>query len=247
MRAVAPYGVPVPAVPVICEDASIVGRPFVVMDMVDGDAFDVALATHGSAAVAASTLEALRCVHAVPRAHTGIGGDDALDLAGERARWTALMQRGDEEHTGAARMLERAMGSRPPAEREPTLVHGDYHYGNLLFDGSRVAAVLDWEIAQLGQPLLDLASLCVIAERRRFPDDPNPNGLVEITTEELIAAYGADPGEMRWYVALGCYKYAAIFAYNLGLHRRGKRVDPHYERLAPTIGGLIARGLELLS
>ena len=51
---------------------------------------------------------------------------------------------------------------------------------------------------------------------------------------------------MRWYLALSLYKYAAIFGYNLMLHRRGKRPDPMYEGLTDTIVGMIDEGIALL-
>jgi aminoglycoside phosphotransferase (APT) family kinase protein len=117
----------------------------------------------------------------------------------------------------------------------------------MLFRGPEVVAVLDWEIAQVGQPLLDLGCLCVVSERRNFENAPNPGGSVDLPVEDLYALYGAEPGEMNWYLAMSLYKYAAIFGYNLMLHRRGKRPDPMYELLTDTITGMIAEGVKLLS
>src|SRR2546430_2236545 len=125
----------------------------------------------------------------------------------------------------AHRLLERQ-----PRPGPPVLVHGDYHFGNMLFDGGRVAAVVDWEIAQLGQPLLDL---CCIS-------------LSHVSADAVREMYGADPDDYRWYRALTYYKYAAIFGYNLMLHRRGKRPDPSYEQRTDTILGFIDRGVRVL-
>ena len=248
MRALASRRLPVPRIVASCEDPAVLdGRPFILMERIAGASFREALATYGSAAIAGATVECLRRVHAVPRAESGLAGEEPMPLGGELDRWSALMQRGVSDLVGGASTLAERLRARMPAPVEPVLVHGDYHYGNLLFGGAEVVAILDWEIAQVGQPLLDLATLCVIADRRAFATDPNPGGAVEVTSEELVRLYGADPEAMTWYLALGCYKYAAIFAYNLGLHRRGKRVDPHYEELAPTITGLIARGRDLVS
>src|SRR5207302_5875516 len=94
---------------------------------------------------------------------------------------------------------------------------------------------LDWEIAELGQPLLDLGCLCSMTVRRRFADAPSPGGAVAIEMDELFTLYGVDADEMRWYVALSLYKYAAILGYNLMLHRKGRRPDPMYEGLTGTI------------
>ncbi len=100
----------------------------------------------------------------------------------------------------------------------------------MLFDGGRVAAVVDWEIAQLGQPLLDP---CCIS-------------LSHVTADRVREMYGADPDDYRWYLALTFYKYAAIFGYNLMLHRRGKRPDPSYEQRTDTIVGFIDQGVGVL-
>jgi aminoglycoside phosphotransferase (APT) family kinase protein len=105
---------------------------------------------------------------------------------------------------------------------------------------------LDWEIAQLGQPLIDLGCLCVMSQRRSFEGAPNPGGGVDVGVERLMELYGANRDEFRWYLAFSCYKYAAIFGYNLMLHRRGKRPDPMYEEMTSTITGWIERGRELL-
>jgi hypothetical protein len=59
--------------------------------------------------------------------------------------------------------------------------------------------------------------------------------------------YGADRQDYRWYLALTLYKYAAIFGYNLMLHRRGKRPDPSYELRTDTIVGFIDQGISVLA
>src|SRR5205823_5438627 len=132
-------------------------------------------------------------------------------------------------------------------ERPPVLVHADYHYGNMLFRDGLVVALLDWEIAQLGQPLLDLACLVVVAQASRSGLERVPGGgAVSVPDDVLLGMYGADPAEFRWYLAFTYYKYAAIFGYNLMLHRRGKRPDPVYEERTTTIMDFIAEADRLL-
>jgi aminoglycoside phosphotransferase (APT) family kinase protein len=177
---------------------------------------------------------------------TGIGDEDAVGLQVEMMRWAMLMQRAPEELTTRAGELGGLLAAQIPVERRPTLVHGDYHYGNMLFRGSEVAAVLDWEIAQIGQPLLDLGCLCIVAIRRQYQGAPNPGGAINVSMEELFRMYGVDAEEMRWYAAMSLYKYAAIFGYNLNLHRKGRRPDPMYEGLTDTIVGMIDEGITLL-
>jgi aminoglycoside phosphotransferase (APT) family kinase protein len=161
-------------------------------------------------------------------------------------RWAMLMQRAPEELTGRAGELGGLLAMKIPEERPPTLVHGDFHFGNMLFHGPKVVAVLDWEIAEIGQPLLDLGCLTVMTIRRQYRDAPNPGGAIDLTVDDFIGLYGIPLDEMRWYTAMSLYKYAAILGYNLMLHRRGKRPDPMYEGLTGTIAGMIDEGISLL-
>src|SRR5207253_929696 len=82
-----------------------------------------------------------------------------VPLHAELRRWTWLVERAPAELTGDAPQLARRLETGVPHDTGPVVVHGDYHFGNMLFAGSRVSAVLDWEIAELGHPLLDLCCL----------------------------------------------------------------------------------------
>src|SRR5438309_11812472 len=122
------------------------------------------------------------------------------------------MERAPSELTGRAPRLAELLLATLPASRPAVLVHADFHYGNMLFRRGEVVAVLDWEIAELGQPLLDLACLSVIArsgatERGNVPG----GGVVLVSDQELLELYGgADAVEFNWYLALTFYKYAGI-------------------------------------
>jgi aminoglycoside phosphotransferase (APT) family kinase protein len=231
MAALNAQGLPVPAIVATSEEAVVDGRPFVLMEAIHGDRVEQAIDTGSNPLqLASSAVEVLRRLQAVPCENTGIGGEDPMPLEGEVARWTWLMERAPAELTGQAPRLAQLLVERQPQPGRPVLVHGDYHFGNMLFHGGRVAAVVDWEIAQLGQPLLDL---CCIS-------------LSHVSAESVREMYGADPNDYRWYLALTHYKYAAIFGYNLMLHRRGKRPDPSYEQRTDTILGFIDQGIGVL-
>jgi len=231
MAALNAQGLPVPAIVATSETPVVDGRPFVLMEAIHGDRVDQAI-DGGSdpLQLASSAVDVLRRLQAVPCENTGIGGEDPMPLEGEVARWTWLMERAPAELTGEAPRLARLLAERPPLPRPPVLVHGDYHFGNMLFDAGRVTAVVDWEIAQLGQPLLDP---CCIS-------------LSHVPADAVLEMYGADRQDYRWYLALTLYKYAAIFGYNLMLHRRGKRPDPSYEQRTDTILGFIDQGISVL-
>jgi aminoglycoside phosphotransferase (APT) family kinase protein len=240
MAALHAAGLPVPAIPKMSADPIIDGRPFVLMDAVDGERIEKVGAHESSKEIAASAVTVLKRLHALPIDRSGIGGEEPMTLQGEMMRWAWLMQRAPEELTTRAGELGGLLAAEVPEPRAPTLVHGDYHYGNMLFRGAEVVAVLDWEIAEIGQPLLDLGCLAVVAVR-------HPGDWPDVDLAQLLDAYGVSEDEMRWYLAMSMYKYAAIFGYNLMLHRRGKRPDPMYEGLTTTITGMIDEGVELLS
>ena len=246
MAALHASGLPTPAIPVLTSDPVVDGRPFVLMDAVAGVRIEKTGLQQKPLDIAGSAVRVLKELHALPLDKTGIGEEEPIGLPAEMLRWLWLMERAPQELTGRAGELGGHLAARVPAERAPTLVHGDYHYGNMLFKGHEVVAVLDWEIAQIGQPLLDLGCLCIVSHRRRYEGAPNPGGSIDIAVEDLYRLYGADAAEMRWYLAMSLYKYAAIFGYNLMLHRRGKRPDPMYEGLTDTITGMIDEGIALL-
>ena len=249
MAALNARGLPVPAIPAVSAEPVVDGRPFVLMEAIVADRIETTARQQDHLAIATSAVAVLRSLHAVPTAETGIGDEEPMPLAGEMMRWAWLMERAAPDLTGRAPELGGLLAEHVPAEVPPTLVHGDYHMGNLLFRGPEVAAVLDWEIAQLGQPLLDLACLCVMVARRRFGGDTAPGGSIDVEIADFVRLYGADPERMRWYLALSLYKYAAILGYNLMLHRKGRRPDPMYETesMARTIGGMIDDGIETLT
>jgi aminoglycoside phosphotransferase (APT) family kinase protein len=243
MAALHDAGLPTPAVPVICSDPVVDGRPFVLMERISGERIETTATHERPHDIARHAVDVLKRMQALALDQTGIGDEEPVPLQVEMMRWAMLMQRAPEELTTRAGELGGLLAAQVPVERRPTLVHGDYHYGNMLFHGSDLVAVLDWEIAEIGQPLLDLGCLCIVAVRRQYQGAPNPGGAIDVSMEELFDIYGVKASEMRWYAALSLYKYASIFGYNLMLHRRGKRPDPMYEGLTDTITGMIEEGI----
>ena len=239
MAALHEAGLPTPAIAKMSSDPVIDGRPFILMERVPGVRIEKVAQDQKPRDIAAGAVELLKRLQALPLDKTGIGDEDPVPLQVEMMRWAVLMQRAPEELTRRAGELGGLLAAQVPVEGRPTLVHGDYHSVNLLFDGARPTTVLDWEIAEVGQPLLDLGALCVVAGR-------HPGDWPVIPHREMFELYGVDETEMRWYIAMTLYKYASIFGYNLMLHRKGRRPDPMYEGLTDTIVAMIDTGIGLL-
>lgn len=246
MAALHSAGLPAPAIERMSSDPVIDGRPFILMERAPGVRIEQTAREQIPQDIGTSAVEVLKRLQALPVAETGIGGEAAMPLEAEMMRWGALMQRAPEELTQRAGELGGLLAAHLPSERPPTLVHGDYHYGNMLFREGGVVGVLDWEIAQIGQPLLDLACLSVVAHAGRAGEGVPGGGKVDVDDGDLLQMYGADPGDYTWFLALTYYKYASIFGYNLMLHRRGKRPDPTYETRTTTIVEFIEEGIRLL-
>jgi prepilin-type processing-associated H-X9-DG protein len=245
MAALAAAGAPAPPVIVCSSEPVIDGRAFALMQVARGSAWQEAREALGDTAVTRAALEALRAVQ-----HVDIAGLDA-DLPSfspveEVERWAALLGRVPQEILPPMERLREALLATAPAQAGRCLVHGDYHYGNLLFADGHVTAVLDWEIASTGDPLTDVASLAVASHRRGYAPEPNPTGGLNVPPTLVAEMCGADPGRFAWFFAQSCFKYTAILGFNLELHRRGKRPDPIYESLRMTMNGLPHDGLAAL-
>src|SRR5689334_11201030 len=163
MAALHKAGLPTPAIAKMSSDPVIDGRPFVLMERASGVRIEKVALEQKPRDIAAGAVGVLKRLQAIPLERTGIGDEDPVPLQVEMMRWGALMQRAPEELTRRAGELGGLLAAQVPAEGSPTLVHGDYHPGNMLFADGKVVALLDWEIAEIGQPLLDLGALSIVA------------------------------------------------------------------------------------
>jgi aminoglycoside phosphotransferase (APT) family kinase protein len=246
MAAVSAAGLPAPRVFDSSSEPLVDGRSFAVLELVEAMGWEEAVEATSHRAVAESAVAALKSLRRLPLSATGIGDEAVSSPAAELQRWGGLLERAPEFLHEPGRVLAARLEQTAPLSHSVGLVHGDLHYGNMLFSESEVIAIVDWEIAALSDPLLDLGCLAVASIRRKYPDEPNPAGAVEIPPGELVAMYGVEPEQAAWFIALSCLKYGAIMGYNLNLHRRGKRLDPVYEALQGTMRGLLEDGLVVL-
>ena len=244
MRALAGSGVPVPTVADMGDDP----EPWFAVGWVDGatirptddspPAFDPPT-TH---AVALDAVRVLRRLHDAPVP------DELGDPVAPRdavLRWDRFLERAaDPELVKDGPELRQRLLDGAPDGARVGVVHGDFQWGNVMADGERVVAVVDWELARVGTVLDDLGWLCVFSDPESWHGDRVVAGIP--SPEELIEAYGAEPAEVAWHRAFAGYAFGVIIGLNLMLHRRGKRPDPYYEVLAPSAPRMLARARGVL-
>jgi aminoglycoside phosphotransferase (APT) family kinase protein len=268
LAALFPLGVPVPAPLGVCDDPSVIGAPFHVMAHVDGvilrGALPAEVAALGDAAPAVlrglsrAFAETLAGLHAVPvsegpLAALGRGeGYVQRQVAGWTKRWVASRT----DDVPAMDAVAAALAARLPPEQSPALVHNDFKFDNLVLDRgdlSRVRAILDWEMATVGDPLLDLGTSLAYWVEASDPPIFRSLGLGVTalpgcaTRAELVAAYaaasGRDAGAMRdvgWYHGFGLFKVAVIAQQIYARHVRGLTSDPRFGRLGEVVVALAA-------
>ncbi|MER5427807.1 phosphotransferase family protein [Streptomyces sp. NPDC002588] len=245
LRALTGSPVPVPGLVTVDEDEP----AWFAMEFVDGEAIEPVLDEHRLDPVLCRTR--MLALAGVLRDLHGAAAEPAepLDPAGELDRWTRTMRAVPTELRPGAEDLLSALAAGLPASVPPTLTHGDFRLGNVLCQGERPAAVVDWEIWAYGDPRIDLAWFLLFADHRNFPrlGRAVPGLPAE---EELLAAYldgRPEPPALDWFRALARTKMAAIMGHNLRRHREGRHHDPDQERLPPTIAAMIRTAGDILA
>jgi aminoglycoside phosphotransferase (APT) family kinase protein len=220
--------VPVPDARALCEDESVIGTPFYVMERLDGivphDPADLAVADPATnRATAAAYVRILCDIHAVDVDRVGLGGLAKRDGYLERqvARWTDQWARSKDVDSPEIDALAARLQRRMPRQEATTLVHGDYRLGNLMLDADdtgRVVAVFDWEMATLGDPLSDLGYALLWWGSSDRPVTHPSQTVADLpgfpTGRELVERYAIRTGrgcdDVAWYMALAAFKLAII-------------------------------------
>jgi len=263
MSALASTPVPVPAMVALCEDTSVIGAPFYVMEYVEGAILrrtrDTAhLTNHQRTTLACQLIDTLADLHDVDPAEVGLGDFGHPDgfLGRQVRRWTQQLNQSRSREIPGFDELADELARRVPVSQKATVVHGDYRLDNVLVGPDQeIRAVLDWEMATLGDPLCDLGLLPVYAAPAPevagiVSDGMGPhNGFPSI--DSLIQRYaersGLDVSHLSWYTALGYYKLAVICE---GIHYRyaaGQTVGPGFDRIGDIVEPLVSAGREALT
>lgn len=252
LRALHAAGLPVPDVPWAGADDTWFGTPFVMMTFLPGMPFFVwqpdASFDRSPAAVA---LLWQQCIDALVQLHRFDwplhlpGWERPTTLLDEVTRWDRIVAKSPEPAwLTAAQRVREALLETMPSSPAPALVHGDYQPGNVLYEGGRLSGIIDWELASIGSPLLDVGWLMFMADAHSWQPDWKP--LCPLTPRAIAQRYGADPASMAWWQALAGYRLGTISCLNVHLHRSGRRPDLVWERFARAIPTMFARAESLL-
>jgi aminoglycoside phosphotransferase (APT) family kinase protein len=244
LTALATTDVPVPRTYVLCEDESVIGTTFYVMDFVSGRVFWEPTLPRLSAAERAAVYDAMNDViarlHRVDPGAVGLSdyGKPGNYFARQIARWTKQYQASETQPIEAMDKLIAWLPAHVPPGDEVSIVHGDYRLDNMVFHETepRVLAILDWELSTLGHPLADFSNNCMQwrlgldTGRGLAGEDLRSLGIP--SEEEYVAAYCRRTGRRaisHWdfCLAYNMFRLAAILQGIAGRIQQGTAASAH--------------------
>jgi aminoglycoside phosphotransferase (APT) family kinase protein len=276
ISALATTGVPVPGTLLLCTDPVVIGAPFYLMTRAPGVVFRARAQTdpltdEQRRDLAYAMMDGLATLHSVDAAAVGLAdfGRPEGYLGRQVRRWAGQLERSRSRPLpGIEELRDRLAASVPASDAAPVgaarIVHGDYRLDNLLADPDTltITAVLDWEMATLGDPLADLGLLMTYWDVLGKGAAGNPLGAGNPVADGLGPAAGFPPGRtliqryaanspvdigpLDWHIGLGCFKLAVICE---GIHYRytlGQTVGAGFDRVGRMVTPLVEHGLRVL-
>ena len=254
--------VPVPRTYAFCDDNAVNDAPFYVMERVDGQilrtADDIArLRTDQAAACSRELIDVLARIHTVDYEAVGLGdfGHPEGYLERQVRRWGEQWERSKAADLPAVDELARRLRAALPESGPPTIVHGDYRLDNTMLapdDPTRIVAVLDWEMATLGDPLADVGLFLLYWAQNDAQVIATGEGISTdagfLSHEDVVARYAERSGrrvdELDWYVVFAGYKLAIIVEGIAARYRMGKTLGEGFEAMGEMVARLIDGALE---
>jgi aminoglycoside phosphotransferase (APT) family kinase protein len=255
--------VPVPRVLAFGDDPDLIGAPFYVMERVEGRILRTreeaeTLTPAEARACSERLVDVLARLHSVNYEAVGLGdfGRPEGFLARNVARWGKQWQANQTRQLPALEELAKRLEGAVPTSGPPAVVHGDYRLDNTMLapdDPGRIAAVLDWEMSTLGDPLTDVGLLLVYWGGGAQLSVLTAQGVGDVpgflTRDEVVARYADQSGRsvehLDFYVAFAMYKLAIIVE---GIHARylmGKTVGDGFAEMGAIVDTLAAQALTL--
>ena len=251
ISAVGTTSVPVAPALALCTDHEVNGADFYVMGHVPGMVLSSRelgdqLTPEVRRAASEHLIDVVVDLHRVDVDAVGLGDLSRRDGYCERQlkRWATQWERSKTHEVPAINEVERRLRVLVPAQREVAIVHGDYRFGNVMTapDG-HIAAVLDWELCTLGDPLADVGWLLVYwtdpgQPSRSTADPTGPEGF--LTRAEMLERYAAGSGRdlsaIGFFEALGLWRIAVISQGVLARYRNGQMGDNVVDLAALDLG-----------
>jgi len=255
----------VPKVLAACEDESVIGAPFFLMDRVPGEVItsempEALAAPQECRRTGEELIDALVELHAVDWEEAGLEGFGKPTgyLERQLRRFTGLWEHNKTREIPAVEQVGTWLAANMPESGPATIVHGDYRLGNTIFAASppaRLEAILDWEMATIGDPLADLGYFATL-----YVDSTDPEGgLFELssvtrtpgfpTRAELIARYEEASGramtDIVWYQTLALWKATVFMEGNYKRAVSGTTDDPVLKAFGDSVVSLAENALEL--
>jgi aminoglycoside phosphotransferase (APT) family kinase protein len=254
LAAMAPTDVPVPPVVAMCEDEAVNGAPFYVMDFVDGPILrtrqeaEAEFDAGDRKAIGERVVETLVAIHAVDPEAVGLGklGKRQDYIARQLHRWHGQWERSKTRELELVDDVHRRLAERIPEQGPATIVHGDYRLDNMILSPEgEIAAVVDWELCTLGDPLADVGMLLVYWSEpgdELMPLFDPPTTASGFPNRDFVRARyaelsGRDLGEIDFYVALACWKLAVILEGVFSRYAAGQygKVAEGYQQFASVV------------
>lgn len=243
---------PAPKPILFCEDAAVLGAPFYLMERRSGTILRKTLprglepSSATMRSICQTLVDNLALLHQIDYEAAGLGdlGKPAGYVARQVAGWTDRYEKAKTDAVPDMDQVGAWLAANQPAESAVALIHNDFKFDNLVLDPedpTKIIAVLDWEMATLGDPLMDLGT--TLAYWIEAGDSQSlrsasmgPTTLPGcLTRRELVDAYSQRTGQqanhMIFYYAFGLYKIAVIVQQIYARFKRGDTKDPRFAHL----------------
>jgi aminoglycoside phosphotransferase (APT) family kinase protein len=267
LSALRPVFPQVPRVVAFCEDASVLGAPFYLMERVRGlilrSRLPAGLAPAPSTVsrLCGSMVETLVALHGLDYAAAGLGafGNPEGYALRQVAGWTKRYRDAQTGEIGDMDTVAGWLAAHVPATQGASLLHNDYKHDNLVLDPSgpdRIVAVLDWEMSTLGDPLMDLGTTLAYWVEEGDSEDLKavafgPTRLPgSDTRRQLRDRYAERSGrplhDMDFYYCFGLFKIAVVLQQIYYRFRRGLTRDPRFAGLGGAVNALVRQAVRYL-